>query len=86
MKNNFWSGVLIGSIAPLVSFLLTNYTKLQTYFFFEKPIAIYVIAAVINLLIMRFAYRGGKDNLAKGMLLITFIAMLVLVYTTGLKV
>lgn len=86
MKNNFWSGVLIGLIPPLIAFLLTNYTTLQTYYFLEKSIAIYVIAAVINLLIMRFAFRGGKDNLAKGILLITFIAMLLLVYATGLKV
>lgn len=86
MKNNFGLGALIGLIFPLIAYLLTNYTDLQTSFFVDKPIAIYVMAAVVNLGIFRFAYRAGKDSFAKGVLLMTFVSMLLMLFGTGIKV
>ncbi|MCI0921865.1 hypothetical protein [Sphingobacterium rhinopitheci] len=86
MKNSLPLGVLIGLFFPLVAYLLTVYTEVQAAYFVEKPIAIYVMAAVINLGIFRFSYRAGKDVFAKGILMITFLAMLFLVFGTGLKV
>lgn len=86
MKNSLPLGVLIGVIFPLIAYFLTEHTSLQTSFFLEKPIAIYVMAAVVNLGIFRFSYRAGKDAFARGILLITFIAMLFLIFGTGLKV
>lgn len=86
MKNTYLSGILIGMIAPLLTFAAATYTTIQESFFTEKPLAIYVIAAVINLAIFRFTYRGGKESLAKGVLITTFIAMLVLIIGTRLKV
>lgn len=85
-QNSIFTGVILGSLAPLVAYLLMTYTSLQQDYFAEKPIAIYVLAAVVNIIIMRFAFRGGKESLAKGIVLITFIAMLVLIYVTKLKV
>lgn len=86
MKDTLWMGGLIGLVFPLISYILTNYTELQTIFFKEKPIALYVIAATINLLLLRFTYKAGKQNLAKGILLSTFLAMLILLYGSGLKI
>lgn len=86
MKNSLALGALIGIIFPLIAYVLTTYTNIQSAFFMEKPIAIYVMAAVVNLGIFRFSYRAGKDAFAKGVLLITFVAMLVLIFSTGLKV
>ena len=85
-QNSIFTGVILGSLAPLVAYLLMTYTSLQQDYFAEKPIAIYVLAAVVNIIILRFAFRGGKESLAKGIVLITFIAMLVLIYVTKLKV
>lgn len=86
MKDSFWLGGLAGVVAPMLAYIISNYTSLQTFFFADKPIAIYVIAALINLIIVRFTYRGGKESFAKGMIFVTFVAMLVLVVTTKLKI
>jgi len=86
MKNSLPLGILIGVVFPCIAYAITTYTSLQTTYFLEKPIAIYVMAAVVNLGIFRFSYRAGKDAFAKGVLLATFIAMLVLIYGTGLKI
>ena len=85
-QNSIFTGVILGSLAPLLAYLMMTYTSLQQQFFAEKPIALYVLAALINLIIMRFAYRGGKESLAKGIVLVTFVAMLVLIFVTKLKV
>lgn len=87
MQNkDFILGMVIGVIAPLASYLLTQYTSLQQDYFVEKPIAIHVLAAAINLIVVRFAYRAGKESLAKGVMLLTFLAMVVLIWLTKLKV
>ncbi|GAA4521188.1 hypothetical protein [Sphingobacterium thermophilum] len=85
-KKDFILGMVIGVIAPLASYLLTQYTSLQQDYFVEKPIAIHVLAAAINLIVVRFAYRAGKESLAKGVMLLTFLAMVVLIWLTKLKV
>lgn len=85
-KKDFILGMVIGVIAPLASYLLTQYTSLQQDYFVEKPIAIHVLAAAINLIVVRFAYRAGKESLAKGVMLLTFLAMVVLIWFTKLKV
>lgn len=86
MKNSFWIGGLVGTAAPILAYVLSNFTKIQGDFFTDKPIALYVMAAFINLVIVRFTYRSGKESFAKGMIFITFVAMLVLVIVTRLKV
>ncbi|WP_164110043.1 MULTISPECIES: hypothetical protein [Sphingobacterium] len=86
MKDSFWLGGLVGVAAPALAYILSNYTSLQTSFFVDKPIAIYVIAALINLITVRFTYRGGKETFAKGIIFVTFIAMLILVVTAKLKI
>ncbi|MFZ4863410.1 hypothetical protein ACL9RF_14625 [Sphingobacterium sp. Mn56C] len=86
MKDSLFFGTIIGSIAPLLAFALNSYTALQALYFADKPIALFVVAAGINLVIMRFTYRAGKENLAKGIMLITFLAMLVLILGQRFKI
>lgn len=86
MKDSLLLGIAAGIILPLTAFLLQMYTNLQESLFVDKPIALYVIAAAINLIIVRFTYRAGKESFAKGIILITFIAMLVLIFGTKIKV
>jgi len=85
-KDSLLAGVIIGAIAPLVAYLAMTYTTFQQSFFQDKPIALYVIAAVINLIIIRFAYRADNTSTAKGVVLITFLAMLILIFIMKLKV
>lgn len=84
IKNSLVVGTLLGVVFPVIAFFVTNYTDLQTAFFSDKPIAIYVIAAVINIIIFRFSYRAGKDEFAKGVLLATFLAMIVFIFGSRL--
>lgn len=86
MKDSFWKGGLVGIIAPILAYILTEYTAIQQSFFDEKPIAIYVIAAVINLVLVRFSFRAGHESFAKGIVLVTFIAMLILLVISRFKV
>lgn len=74
-RDSFIVGVIIGALAPIVAYLATTYTALQQQFFADKPIALYVLAAVVNLVIVRFAFKAGKSSFAKGIVLVTFLAM-----------
>lgn len=82
MKNSFLLGLLLGAISPLLAYGLTNYTALAQQWFPSKPFAFYVVAAGINLLLMRIFFRKEtpQDKLAKGILLTTFLGMLLCLY------
>lgn len=86
MKDNFILGVLAGSVFPALAYLLTNFSDLQANLFPDKPIGFYVIAALFNLVAVRFLYRGGYQKLAKGMVLATFAGMLLLVFLLRIKI
>lgn len=86
MKDNLGIGVLLGAICPSIAYVLTNFTELTTTAFSQKPIAIYVIAAAINLVAVRFIYRSGREATAKGIVLITFLAMVAMVLLLKIKV
>lgn len=79
MKDNFVLGMIFGMIFPLIAYLLATFTSLQTSFFAHKPIALYVIAATVNLIAVRFLYRNGKGTTANGIVLATFMAMILLI-------
>lgn len=80
-QDSFLKGILIGIIAPLVSYLIHNYTTIQQTFFAQKPIAIFVIAGGINLLLLRMVYKKGWDNTGRGIMFITFLSLLAVLYT-----
>lgn len=86
MSDNYFSGVILGAVCPLLAYWATNFTNLQTSFFAQKPIALYVIAAVINLIAVRFIYRSGRESTAKGIIIATFLAMVVMVLALKIKV
>lgn len=79
MKNNMVFGVALGILFPLCAYLVTTFTHIQPSFFAYKPIAPYIIAATLNLFAVRFLYRNGKDATANGVVLATFLAMVVLI-------
>lgn len=79
--NNFVLGVAIGLLFPMVSYLLTTYTELQQVVAPGKPAAIYLVAGLGNLLLLRYFYRNDGERTAKGIMLTTFIGILALVYT-----
>ncbi|PRD53806.1 hypothetical protein [Sphingobacterium gobiense] len=79
MKNSFVLGMAFGVVFPLLAYLAATFTAIQTSLFIHKPIALYVIAATANLIGVRFLYRYEKDATANGVVLVTFLAMIVLI-------
>lgn len=85
MKNNLFFGIFFGALAPIVAFLLSTYTNLLDTYFSQKPFVFYAIAVLINLIVMRFLFRGQKESTAKGILITTFVAMLVYLFKQRLS-
>lgn len=82
MRNNFFLGLLLGLCAPLIALGLTEYSLIGANLFPSQPLFIYALAAGLNLLLVRIFYakKYARDKIAKGILVITFIAMLVFLY------
>lgn len=82
MKNNIWTGMVIGLICPLAAYLLIMHTSVPERIFPTKPFIAYLIAAAINLLLVRIFYRKTmpQDKTARGVMLVTFLGMLVFLY------
>lgn len=83
-RNSLLSGLGIGLLAPIVAHMLTKFTSLS-FPFGSKPLGLYVIAALINLLLVRYFYRKGLEQAARGVILITFVLALLLIFTTKLS-
>lgn len=83
MKNSFLLGVVAGVLFPLAAFLLKNNVDYNVGFFQGKPFAFYWIAIALNLIAVRIFYRkeANQQKRANGILLSTFIAMLIFLYT-----
>ncbi|MEN5234521.1 hypothetical protein [Sphingobacterium faecium] len=86
MKNNLGIGILLGAIAPLIAYLISTYTTLFEKTVAEKPMLIYAVAVFINLLAIRFLFKGEKEALAKGVLAATCIATILYILTHKLSI
>jgi hypothetical protein len=75
-KNTLLAGLLSGLAAPLLAML---FTEVWT-FSLRQPHTWYVLAALANLLLLRFHYRNGREQAARGVILVTFVAMLSLLW------
>lgn len=75
-KDNLFFGLAIGLVAPLLAHIITLY-NLTGIDIGEKKLSFYVIAAMINLLLVRYYYRNEMGNSARGIILVTFIGALV---------
>jgi len=84
-QNPFLLGLGIGLLAPLSAHVLTRFTALAALFG-SKQLGLYVIAALINLLVVRYFYRKGFEKAAHGVILITFVLAMLLVFATKLSV
>ncbi|VXC74700.1 conserved hypothetical protein [Sphingobacterium multivorum] len=76
----------IGIVSPVLAYILVRFTDLELHFLPEKPMAIYTIAVLVNLVLLRFAYRSGKDHLGKGIIASTFLAMILYLITHRITV
>lgn len=84
-SDNFFAGTILGFTFPLLAFVLTRWTD-WAMAIGNKPLSLYVIAALLNLLLVRYFYRQGKDNAARGIIFITFIGVLLLIFVKGVRI
>lgn len=66
----------MGVFAPLAACLLKAFSSLGSTM---HPLGLYVIAAAANLVLIRFFYRQELDQSARGTLMITFVALILLI-------
>ncbi len=75
-KDHFFLGVLIGTVAPMLAFLFSEYSSLSGRLN-AKPLMLYLIAVGINLLILRVLFRQEKERSGRGLVFITFFLALI---------
>lgn len=81
IKNRIGLGVLLGLPLPIIAHILTNYSDLVSQLMPSKPSGLYILAGAFNLIGAWVAYRNEKEELGKGIVLITFLGMLLAVFT-----
>ncbi|WP_156307544.1 hypothetical protein [Sphingobacterium endophyticum] len=86
MKNSVLVGFLLGLIFPLLAFILMRYTDVQSQLFPDKPTGLYVIAAAINLVGCWISYKKEMDKFGNGLVLATFLGMMLLVFTKNISI
>lgn len=83
--NNFYLGILIGAVMPLLSYVLTQTTN-WGILLTNKPVGLFILAGAVNLLLLRLYYRRDCENTARGVIMITFLGLMVLIFTKTITI
>lgn len=75
--------MLIGLILPLSAYFIAD-VLLKNATIAGKPGVPYLIAVAINLIFLKYIYKAGSDKAGTGLLVITFIILL-LTFTFKIK-
>ena len=78
-KDSLLLGIIYGIIIPILFFGLTRLVKMLGGFMFSDSL-VYILCLGVNAIIFRLALKKEKDNIGKGMLLITFIYAFIFFY------
>ncbi|MBE7176105.1 MAG: hypothetical protein INR69_06860 [Mucilaginibacter polytrichastri] len=74
------AGFLLGALLPLAVFLAERVLLISPVIN-GKHYVLYLFAVAVNLIAMRFAFRGGRHALFKGLLIATFLfSLLIFMY------
>lgn len=74
VKNNVVIGMLFGLILPLLAFFLAE-AIFKNQLFPAKPAVPYLVAVGLNLVLMRFLYKAKIDKTATGIMVVTFLVI-----------
>jgi hypothetical protein len=75
-KNNLLLGMLYGLVPPAFALLVFNYTLHNEAIIMDKPAAPYLRAIGLNLLLLRYYARNYLDKTSNGIMISTFVCML----------
>ena len=73
-KVQFVTGFLSGLIFPVIAWLIFDVLN-KNWVLFNKPAIPYLVSVCINLFIMRYLVRNGKENAAYGIMVSSFVVM-----------
>jgi hypothetical protein len=77
-KNNMLTGILIGLIFPAIAWLVFN-VLFKNLVLLNKPAIPYLIALGLNLFVIKLCYKKDADETGKGVMLSTFVCMMLMV-------
>jgi hypothetical protein len=80
IKDKFYLGVLYGLALPLLAYVFGDMIQ-QQLAKFMRPNFFYIVCIALNVLIFRFAIKKEYDQLARGILLSTFIYAMIFAFT-----
>ncbi len=75
-KNNLFIGIAAGLILPGLTWSLFGYVLKNRVIIMDKPIIPYLVALALNLFIIKYLFKKGADQTGAGMILGTFVSML----------
>lgn len=84
-KDNLFFGALLGLVAPIIAFVMSRFNLIGIDIG-SKSLSFYAIAALINLLLMRYYYRNEMENSARGIILITFMSAMAVLFFGDAKI
>lgn len=76
-KDNLFTGVLASLIFPALAWA-AEYLWKDTAYVINRPLVPYFFAIGLNLILLRLGLRSGREKMARGIMLGTFIWMLLL--------
>jgi hypothetical protein len=77
-RNTLLTGFLIGSILPATAWVVFN-VLYKNWVILHKPAIPYLVTLGINLFIVRLCYKKDADETGKGVMMATFIGMILMV-------
>ncbi|AMR30174.1 hypothetical protein A0256_01440 [Mucilaginibacter sp. PAMC 26640] len=79
-KNCVAFGLLIGAVMPAITWIVFSLILQNDAIIMDKPAAPYLIATVLNLVLLRYYFKNNMDKTVNGIMIVTFAVML-LVFT-----
>lgn len=73
-KVQFVTGLLSGLIFPAIMWLIFDVLN-KDWILFNKPAIPYLVSVCVNLFILRYLVRKGKENAGYGIMVSTFVVM-----------
>lgn len=83
-KNSVLTGFITGLVIPGLALLIFNVVY-KGMVLLNKPAIPYLVALGLNLFIIRICYKKDADKTGKGIMLSTFICMLLMVLLFKVK-
>lgn len=77
-RNSMVAGFLLGCIMPAIAYVVFN-VLYKNVTLLHKPALPYLVAIGLNLIIIRFCYKKDVPDTGKGVILATFISMIIFV-------